>query len=402
MIQWLEKNKIQNKLFSVVWSIFLLTGFFWLTEWFIFDETGTCETIWWVLEYIIVIVSAGIILLNFICRKYSWKVILAYGIVGVIVLLSTYFSKDYNFIPVFLILGAAYQQNSKRVITISALLTAVFLLIMLICSQTGLVENTLFWRFDGTAPRQSLGLVYASTAPSIYLGFILQYVYLRKQNLRIWEFAILEAVNVFYFWATDSRVPFYLGTAVVLFFFIENLFRNHWRFTKHLKWLTIIAPGLIAAGTVIVYFLYDVNSKFWGTIDRFLSCRIWYGREALDTYGIKLFGQDISWIGYGSGAPEGTYNYVDCSYMQILLQFGVLLLAAIVFLYMVGIYRGAKRGDYWMVCILLIICAFALMEPYLLNLISMPLPILAVLALDSQSEPIKFDENWLKNAINAE
>lgn len=402
MVQWIEKNKIQKKLFNVAWSLFLLAGFFWLTEWYIFDETGTCETIWWVLEYIIVIVCTIIILLNFICRKYSWKAILAYGITGVIVLLSTFFSKDYTYVPVFLLFGAAYKQNGKRIITISAIITAAFLLLMFICSQTGLVANTVFRRVSDGASRQSLGLSYASTAPSIYLGFIFQYIYLRKQNMRSWEFAILEAINVFYYCVTDSRMPFYLGTATLVFFFIESLFKNHWRFTKHLKWLAVAAPGIITAVTIVTYFLYRPGQGFLDRVDRLLSCRLWYGSEAVRMYGIKLFGQEISWVGYGSGAPEGAYNFVDCAYMQILVQFGIALLAAVIFLYIVWAYRSVKQKDYWTVCLLLIICVFAYTEPYLLNLVYIPLPILAVLSQPSEEETVIFRKNWLKNTIFAD
>ncbi len=402
MVQWLEKNKIQKKIFSAAWILFILAGFFWLTEWYIFDETRTCETVWWIMEYIIVILSALTILLNFICKKYSWKVILTYGIIGVIVLFSTYYSMDYTYIPVFLIFGAAYGQNAKRTIAISALLTGAFLLIMLICSQVGLAPNVNFVRVDENIVRQSLGLVYASTAPSIYLGFILQYIYLRKQNMRVWEYAILEGINVLYYFLTNSRMPFYLGTATLIFFCIESLFKNHWRFTRHLKWLTVVAPALFTAVTLGTYFMYQESGDFWDRFNDLLSGRLWYGFDAVQTYGIKFFGQEISWIGYGSGAPEGAYNFVDCSYMQILLQFGILLLAAIVFLYIVWAYRGAKNGDYWMVCILLIICLYAFMEPYLLNLVYIPLPILAVLSQNMETEPLKFEKNWIKNALNAE
>ena len=71
------------------------------------------------------------------------------------------------------------------------------------------------------------------------------------------------------------------------------------------------------------------GSKLSIYTDYFLSNRIYYAWVGLRKYGIHLLGNPIEWVGYGArpdmSAVEKTYNFVDCSYPFILLNFGILV-----------------------------------------------------------------------------
>ena len=393
MVNWLNEKKIQDRLFDVAWILFLLSGLLSLTAWCPLDATGRMEHILLIIEYASAAVSFIVIVLNFICRKYPWKVIVGYGILAVIIAVSAYFANNRTMIVYFLIFGAAYGQNSRRVVTISAMLMGALMLVTIICSQVGLAPNTI-WSRDGVKIREGLGFIYTSTGASMYLGFLLQYIYLRKEKLRIWEFLILGAVHVFFYLKTDSRMPFYLGIVIILFFFIESLFKNHWRFTNVIKPLAVAAPALIAAATVVSYLIYDRTVPFWLKINSLLSDRMNLGQDAIHTYGINLFGHDITWIGNGSGAAEGAYNYVDCSYIQELLTYGALFLIAVMALYVIAAIKGARIKDYWLVCVLIGACLYSVTEPNLIGMIFGPLVILAFTELER--EPIEYKRGWLK------
>ena len=399
-----DKKILRDWLFIAAWALYLVARLLALTEWHALAVSDVFPTILQYTEYVSAALALLVILINFILRVYSWKVIVAYGLFAAAIAVSAYFSANRTLILVFLILGAAYGQSGKRIITISAMVTAALLFVVVLCSQIGLTQNEIWHRVtpDGqiTRVRESLGFIYASTGASLFFGFILQYIFLRKERCRFWELLILELINGFFFFKTDSRLPFYFGTAVLVFFLIQSFFKNHWRFTRHLKGLLIAAPGLIAAVTVASYYLFDPASPFWNKINTFLTLRYTFGTNALAEYGVKFFGQPILWIGNGSGKETGVYNYVDCSYMQILIQYGILLLVAIIALYTVAMVRSVKKSDYWTVCLLGIVLLYSITEPYLLNIAVVPIPLLAAAVLGE--EGIVFQKGWLRQILHTE
>ena len=398
LLKLTDKKIIRDRLFITAWTLYLLSRLLALTEWHALSESAAFPSILQYMEYLAAALAFIVIVLNFILRKYIWKVVIAYGLLAVVIGLSAYFSANRTFILVFLIFGAAYGQSGKRILTISAILTATVIFVVVLCSQIGLSQNVTWYRWGGDLAkdkvRESLGFIYASTGASLYFGFILQYIFLRKERTRAWEFAILELVQVFFFIKTDSRLPFYFGTAVIILFFIESLCKTPWRFTRHLKGLIYITPGILCVIAVGGYFLFDLSSSFWNKINDFLSGRLSLGVNALSEYGIKVLGQPVVWIGNGSGKMEGVYNYVDCSYLQILIQYGILFLLAVMVLYTIGMICAYKAQDFWLIALFAVICVYSITEPYLLNLAVIPLPLLAVAKVGE--EPVTYKKGWLK------
>ncbi len=396
-----DKKIIRDRLFIAAWTLYLLSRLLEQTEWHALSESTVFPSILQYMEYLSAALAFLVIILNFVLRKYSWKAVTAYGLLAVVTGLSAYFSANRTFILIFLVLGAAYGQSGKRILTVSAILTAAVIFAVVLCSQIGLSQNVTWYRWGGDLAedkvRESLGFIYASTGASLYFGFILQYVFLRKDRMRFWEYAILEIVQVFFFLKTDSRLPFYFGTAVIILFFIESLFKNHWLFTRHLKALIYAVPGIFCIIAVGGYFLFDPSSSFWNKINGFLSNRMSLGADALSEYGVKVLGQPVIWIGNGSGKINGVYNYVDCSYLQILIQYGILFLLAIMVLYTIGMIHAYKTKDFWLVALFTVICVYSITEPYLLNLAVIPLPILAVTKVGE--EPVIYTKGWLKEVF---
>ena len=399
MVNWLYKHKVQERLFTLAWILIITISILRLSAWYALDQTLAFQKpILWV-DYFSCGLCLIIILLNFICRKYSWKVVIAYGILAVIFGLTAYFADNTYMVIYFLAFGAAYGQDSRKIITISAVITAVMILLLIILSKTGLAPNPTWPRWHGNTMlvREGLGFHYTSTGPTVFLGFILQYLYLRKEKLRFWEPLILAVVNAWFFWKTDARMPFYLGCLVLAFFLLESLFKNHWRFTEKIKWLGIVSPALIGAVTVAGYLLYNGASVFWQKLNLLLSNRLALGDAAIHTYGINLVGHDITWIGNGLTPTDQAYNFVDTSYIHILLTEGILFLIAMIVIYVYANYKAAKIRDYWLVLAILFVALYGTTEPYLVSFAATPLIILAFTKLNR--EPVAFEKGMLKKVF---
>lgn len=92
--------------------------------------------------------------------------------------------------------------------------------------------------------------------------------------------------------------------------------------------------------------------------------------DALDgeIMAFPLLGTKIEWIGFSHNATAGAYNYVDCSYMQILLENGLIPLVIIIAVYTYIMYMAVKEKDFYLQTAVLLITAFSITEPRLLNL----------------------------------
>ena len=177
-----DKKFLRDWLFIAAWTLYLASRLLALTEWHALSVSSVFPAILQYTEYVSAALALLVILFNFILRVYNWKAVVAYGLLAAAIALSAYFSENRTLILVFLMLGAAYGQSGKRIITISVLITAIVLFIVVLSSQIGWTQNVTWYRkgADGQISkiRESLGFIYASTGASVYFGFILQYIFL--------------------------------------------------------------------------------------------------------------------------------------------------------------------------------------------------------------------------------
>ena len=123
---------------------------------------------------------------------------------------------------------------------------------------------------------------------------------------------------------------------------------------------------------------YIPTDARWQKINSVLSGRLELGCFGWRDYGFSLLGTKIEWIGFSHNATAGAYNYVDCSYMQILLENGLIPLVIIIVVYTYIMYMAVKEKDFYLQTAVLLITAFSITEPRLLNLAYNPLPFFGI------------------------
>lgn len=395
----IEKNRIKDRLFDIGLILCLLAFILNLTAWDGLDHSGQTEFVLKIMRVAALVFFVIVILINLAAGKYKLKWIIAYGFL-IIVFGASYFQSKSSVLVYFLVvMAAAYRQDSRRLITISAILKAAILFVNLIGSYAGFSENFIF--SEATRPRHGLGFSWATSGSILFFFFILEYIYLRKHKMRWWEFALLEGINVFYFIMTDARMAFVLSTAFIIFFFIESMLKNQWRVVEKIRWIFVFLPALFAVAAIAVSFLYTPATPGWSEIDDFISGRLYLGHYAIKDYGVSLFGQPINWVGYDINNLSGIgYNYVDCSYLQILLQFGVAAVCGCVAIYCLGIWRALRAKDGHLASIFVLIAIFSITEPRLMNLAFNVFPLLAFTRLNTK--PVVFEKGWLKEIFTFE
>ncbi len=79
----------------------------------------------------------------------------------------------------------------------------------------------------------------------------------------------------------------------------------------------------------------------------------------MDDYGISLFGQDVPMVGFGGSTTlEEEYFFIDSSYLNILLRYGILFLIMVFIIYGTICYKHKEDTVLMLAVTLLAISCF--------------------------------------------
>ena len=96
------------------------------------------------------------------------------------------------------------------------------------------------------------------------------------------------------------------------------------------------------------------------------------GHNALMEHGVSLFGEKIRWIGFGglgytTSALKEEYNFVDCSYVKVLLDYGIIFFVIMLSGYALVSYRAIKEKDRFLCNCILFMCIYSIIEPRIIE-----------------------------------
>lgn len=278
-----------------------------------------------------------------------------------------------------LILLASIEIKGIKIIKVTAWLQGVLLVMTVTLSQAGLIQDYVF-KFSNRI-RHGLGFSWTTTGTILYFYFMFSIIYIKKSKLKIIHSIIFELINLWFYIMTDSKMAFALCSCFILFFTIQNINKRKWNILSKFNFIYIIFPFLMFVFTLIVYKFYDNSSPIWNKLDNILSGRLLLGSNAIKKYGFSLLGNNIEWVGYSILRPTPAkaigYNYVDSSYLQLALNYGLIFIFTVLAIYSYSIYKAVKLKDYYLVMIYMFVLVFALTEPRLMNFAYNPFPLLA-------------------------
>lgn len=244
-------------------------------------------------------------------------------------------------------------------------------------SRIGVIKD--YVRQDGSRIRHFLGFSWTTTGAILFVFILLQYIYLKKGKLSIWEDIIAFGISLYLYKMTNSRFAFLISIVTIIIFAIYRLNVNNGRFIQKLKGVFIASPVVVAIFAILLHAFYNPQNTIYFQLNKLLSGRLALGQNAMSKYGISLFGKDIEWIGFNMEETlKGTYNYVDCSYVKILLDHGILFLSIVLLAYAYMLKKSIQKKQYYYTWILMIIMVFSITEPRLFDITFNPFIVLTL------------------------
>ena len=391
----LDRITRRELIFLIAWAIFTCTIIVGVT--FLKYQPGYApiETITKLIRFLSYGMAIVLILQHFYKRSMIVQIIIA----AAIVMISTLMSKDTVMIWCILFIVAAIGVDADRICMISFLTRCVMIFGTMALSKMGIIQDYIF--SATTRARHGLGFDWATTGPILFFFLTLLYIYLRREQLSLLELVFIEVGHLYFYKQTDTRMTFYLGTLSVMIFAVSVLVKEKWRLTKKLGYLVCFAPIFVGILAILLHVLYNSNNGLWAKLNNVMSGRLLLGYNAYHTFGLTLFGQEITWVGFGIDESGIGYNYVDCSYLQYMLEFGVIFIAFVLAIYTLIIYRAVKHEEYYLVWICLITLVFSVTEPWLFNFTFNPIPILVFSKMrDRKRDGVLTDEQKYKNCCS--
>lgn len=213
--------------------------------------------------------------------------------------------------------------------------------------------------FIGILPSQTsggrayLGFYFATFGPNLFLHTVLAYIASRRTKIKLKSWILIEIINIWFFKMTDTLAVFIIINVSIVLYYLFNvekikqvLFNE-----KVLRRILGVFPFISAAVTIVAQYCYITNysEPMFVAINTALSNRPYFGKIAIETYGVSLFGQPITWLTGTDGTKVSgmDYFYVDSSYIQVLVRYGIIMLVVLCLAMMaVQCYSVLNRNMY--------------------------------------------------------
>ncbi len=311
-----------------------------------------------------------LVTVKIIRTKYPPRAIYWIAIGGLLFLVAGITANNNTLVCTFLFIAGSYDLDFDEILLFCRNLLLVCILVTITLAIIGVIPN---WHYVMSGrERETLGFFYPSHLSSCFFYLSIMTLYLKKDQFRFFYLVIWEILNVVVYVVSDSRAAFYVLNIIYIVFFVTKWFGKTDLYAKIVKVFSCLAFPVCAGTSLIACAVYDETGVL-ARINTLLSGRIRLGHSGLLQYGIHLLGQDITWIGngglgYTKDVLEGTYNYVDCSYLKIMFDYGVLVLLFVLVGLTLSVYQAAKNGNIYFCLAMSMIAIYSMIEPRLLEI----------------------------------
>lgn len=262
---------------------------------------------------------------------------------------------------------ASRHYDFRLLLKFSMSITIISVLLVVTCSFVGLIPQV----SDTARNRVSLGFGWVTYLSHYYLELVMCYTLLKGYKVRWLELAISLFIDFLIYSATGSRNSFILVIVFVVAFACIKI-SNRWNCDKRFAFITALSYPLCAVASVFLYHGISLQSQLGASLNSLLSNRLVLTQRAIDLYGIRPFGNPITWTAAsGSGSGEfdwSQYLYVDCSYINILITYGWVVCVLLIIAFSIVSYKATLKGGTLFGAVLIIFALHGIVDPQLMNL----------------------------------
>ncbi len=299
-------------------------------------------------------------------NKHNLKNIIIVSVFSFILLISIFiFNTSSEIIYIVIFMYLCRNVNSDLIFQKYCLASGIVLISTIVSCWIGILPSI------SNGERHYLGFLYTTFGPNIFLSFLLSFVAHRKEKIKTIEWLIFLAINQYFLIMTDTTSVYFCILLIMILFYINKktaLINNN--LSNKSKNVIRLIPFIIVLFTFSLQFYYNKNysNNFCQQLNKIVNTRLSLNRIAMEKYEIRLLGQPIQWnTSTTNNLTNLDYFYVDSSYIQIALQYGLLMLILLCFIFSKAFEMSILKRDSYLYISLLVFLLHCVFDPQLLS-----------------------------------
>lgn len=357
-------SSIIDYIFFIVFFLFLYTGY----------VSTTMRTIKWSkdfhchIQHLLWIIVGLRIILKILNGKLNFKTIFFILSVLVAGIFCYNVNSGYDIVLDVIVLSIGCIDVDYKCLIKIYLITCILVTIhVIVQSKTGVVTDLVYYR-DGHI-RDSFGFIYPTDFAAHIFFILCAWVTIRQKkcsNIELLSFVFIAILLQIFCQARCSVFSIILVACLVIIarknHIIISLTNN--KYTTHTKQILLSLVPILFSVIMIILGKTKTNNSFIIFLDKLLSTRVRLTRTAFQNYGIKPWGQYIYMQGNGgSTIVPDNYFFIDCSYVNILLRYGIAIFMFTILSIIILIIKNSN--NYFIIGIIIIICLHSVIEHHL-------------------------------------
>lgn len=303
-------------------------------------------------------------------KKYSSASFVGVSFLGLFLCLSAVLSANTSYVQFFILILGSFQIPFKKIAKTVLIFELALVLVIILLNATGILHDpySTFGRNNSDVVRYNFGFKH-NTLPQFFWYFTMLFLYIKGKKTKLWMFPLLFVFNIVVYHFTDSRNEFLCTILVIILAFVYRYFYHE----KLNKLIAMVARGIMPFFTAVFFamsILYSSHDSFLRFVNHALSGRLFYTQKTIFVEGIHLFAQKITWVGLASvqmGLYDMVdYNYVDSSYLRILINYGIILFALLMIAYFFVAKYDYEKNDGYFCWIMIILALHSMISPQLM------------------------------------
>ena len=233
-------------------------------------------------------------------------------------------------INVLLLVFSARDIDFRKLLGTFSVATFLVLCLTIYASQKGMITN-MFMNADG-GYRFSLGFNYVSFASQRLFFALCTYLMFRGKRISYLELLALLLATIYMYQQTSTSSPFYLSILILTYALLSiKIFKKEFIIGNFLS-KALAQYGFIVALAVILYFCFYSSGNLFHLVDQFTHNRLRLSVDGFRNFGVSWLGQPISFTTLDMfGNFTSNYNYIDSSFVQLLVIDGLIVSAFMLF-----------------------------------------------------------------------
>jgi hypothetical protein len=266
------------------------------------------------------------------------------------------------------------EMDYRKIIRTYLISVGTALFIVVIAALVGWVENIAVEKNGHT--RYSVGTIYPTDFASLVL-FLLLYLWVALKKIPDCMLLVLPIISFVIAWkvtySMTSMICSVLFLGVILYhIFDRSILSRH----KHLRnvndWTIALLICVLAGAMILLTILFKSGHKSIQELNELLSHRLYYANRGLRAYGVHPFGSSFEMVGAGISksseyVTEQPYNFIDCSYLLILIRYGYLLLLMVLTIWITTVRRFQKADNQRVALAMMIIAIHSVAEHHMIE-----------------------------------